>query len=105
MEKIYMIYVTASSTSEAEKISEKIVHARLAACANIHDGVESFYWWEDKFQKDAEAVIIFKTRKSLLSKLEKAVKEVHSYSCPCIVALPISYASKDYQKWVIRETS
>jgi periplasmic divalent cation tolerance protein len=105
MEKIYMVYVTFSSTSEAEKIAEKMVRDRLAACANIYDGIESFYWWEDKFQKDTEAVVKFKTREALLSPLEESIKAEHSYSCPCIVALPIHHASKDYQEWILRETS
>ena len=99
-----MVYVTVSNKDEAVKIGEKVVSMRLAACANVYDGVTSIYWWEGERQKDDEAVLIMKTRESLLPELEKAVKEAHSYSCPCIVALPLVYASEDYAGWVVGET-
>ncbi len=105
MEKIYMVYVTASGKNEAKIIAKEIVFNRLAACANVSDKIDSFYWWENKFEEKAEAAIIFKTRESLLWDLEQEIKNIHSYSCPCIVAMPIEYVSKEYAEWVIRETS
>ena len=104
MEKICLVYTTASNKKEAVKIGEKIVGMRLAACVNIFDGVSSCYWWEGKQEKTKEAVLVLKTRRALLPKIEKAIKKLHSYSCPCIVALPAVYVSRDYAKWVERET-
>jgi len=104
MEKLCMVYVTASNKDEAMKIGDKVVSMRLAACANVYDGVTSIYWWEGERQKADEAVLIMKTRESHLPELEKAVKEAHSYSCPCIVAIPLVHASKDYAEWIVRET-
>ncbi len=104
MEKLIIVYITASNKREAKKIGKKLVEARLAACANVFDGVSSLYWWEDKIQNDAEAAVILKTRESLFEELSATVKEIHSYSCPCVVAMPITNASKDYADWVIKET-
>jgi len=104
MEKLCMVYVTASGKEEAMKIGEELVSIRLAACANVFDGIMSFYRWEGEQQKEQEATLIMKTKESLLPALEKAVKELHSYSCPCIVAIPIIYASKEFADWVARET-
>jgi len=104
MEKLCMVYVTASGKEEAMKIGEELVSIRLAACANVFDGIMSFYRWEGEQQKEQEATLIMKTKESLLPALEKAVKELHSYSCPCIVAIPITYASKEFADWVARET-
>lgn len=103
-EKLCMVYVTASDKDEARKIAEKVVSMRLAACANIYDGVTSIYWWEEKVQDDQEATLIMKTRESLLPQLKDAVRGAHSYSCPCIVAIPIVFADKEYSDWIIKET-
>ncbi len=58
MEKVCVVYVTASDKDEAMKIGEKVVSSRLAACANVFDGISSSYWWEGKQQKEQEAVLI-----------------------------------------------
>lgn len=103
-EKICAVYVTASGKKEAIKIGKRLVSLRLAACCNIYSGVTSFYRWEDKEETSSEATLVIKTKESLLSELEEEIKKIHSYSCPCIAALPIVYASKDYAKWIARET-
>lgn len=105
MEKIYMVYVTASGKDEAKILAKEIVSSRLAACANVSGPIDSFYWWENRFEEDSEAAIIFKTREELLPALEQELLDIHSYSCPCIVAMPLDFVSKDYAEWVIRETS
>lgn len=99
-----MVYVTASNKEEAEKIGEELVSRRLAACVNIFDKISSFYRWEGKEEKSEEAVLIIKTKGTLLDELKRAIKELHSYSCPCIEALPVVDADKDYEDWVISET-
>lgn len=104
MEAIFT-YVTVSNKEEATSLAKQVVEARLAACANIIDKVESVYWWADesggnKVQQDSECVLILKTKSSLFPELEKKIKELHSYSCPCIIALPIVAASKEYLAWL-----
>ncbi len=104
MEKLCLVYVTASCRDEAIKIGKKMVSLKLAACANVFDNVFSFYRWEGKEQEDSEAVLIMKTKESLFDRLEKAVKELHSYSCPCVLAVPIVHANDEYAEWIKRET-
>ena len=104
MQEICIVYVTASNKEEAIKIGEDVVKKRLAACANIIEGMTSIYWWEDKVNKGSEAVLLLKTKSSLFAELEKTVKEIHSYTCPCVVAIPIANASETYADWVRNET-
>jgi periplasmic divalent cation tolerance protein len=104
LEKLCIVYITASNKDEAVKIGDELVLRRLAACTNVIDKVTSFYWWEGKRQNDEEALILAKTKESLLPELKKAIKEIHSYSCPCIEAIPVIDASDDYASWVISET-
>jgi periplasmic divalent cation tolerance protein len=104
VKKLCMVYITASDKDEAMEIGEKLVSLRLAACANVFDNITSCYWWEGEKRKDQEAVIILKTKESLLPELERTVKGLHSYSCPCILALPAVYVNEDYAEWIARET-
>lgn len=98
-------YVTASSREEASAIAEAVVGARLAACANILDGMESVYWWQGKLTRSQEAVLILKTRAELVEALIAKVKSLHSYTCPCVVALPVVAGNPAYLEWLGAETA
>ncbi|MBN2097217.1 MAG: divalent-cation tolerance protein CutA [Candidatus Omnitrophica bacterium] len=102
--KLNLVYITAKDKDEARKIGRELVKERLAACVNIIDGMNSLYWWEGKIQDDNEAILIAKTKESLVSALITKVKSLHSYSCPCIVSLPILDGNKDYLEWLEKET-
>ena len=98
------IYITASDSEEARRIGRALVEARLAACANVIDRVTSVYWWEGEVQEDGEAVLIAKTREDLVDDLTAKVKELHSYECPCVVALPVAGGNADFLDWIESET-
>lgn len=61
----------------------------------------SLYWWEGKIQEENEAVLIAKTTKQLFKKLSARVKELHSYSCPCILQIEITDGNKEYVNWLM----
>ena len=88
---------------EARKIAKSVVKHRLAACVNVVPEAESYFWWKDKLETQKEAMLFFKTRESLLPELIKAVKKLHSYSIPEIIALPIVKGSHDYLEWLDSE--
>lgn len=98
------VYMTASSREEAKKIGRALVEERLAACANVIDGMESVYWWQGKLTEDREAVLIAKTRADLVPVLTERVRALHSYTVPCVVALPILDGNPDYLVWLGEET-
>ncbi len=98
-----VIFITASSKSEAEKIAEALVKERLSACCNIIDSVSSFFWWEEKVNKESEVLIIVKSSSELFDEIMKKVKELHSYKVPEIIALPIISGSEDYLNWIEKE--
>jgi periplasmic divalent cation tolerance protein len=104
MEELIIVYVTASNKEEAVKIGEGVVKKRLAACANIVDNLTAIYRWEGEVQKDNEAVLLLKTKSSLFPELEKEIKELHSYSCPCIIGIPLSRVNSEYAEWVVDGT-
>ncbi|MCU0665568.1 MAG: divalent-cation tolerance protein CutA [Candidatus Omnitrophica bacterium] len=95
-----VVLVTASSKEEAVKISNGLLENKLAACVNILQGVSSFFWWEKKIDQANECLMIIKSKKSLLNKIIKKVKSLHSYQVPEIIALPIIGGIKSYLKWI-----
>jgi periplasmic divalent cation tolerance protein len=99
-----LVYMTAASRDEAKKIGRTLVEERLAACANVIDGMESVYWWQGKLTEDREAVLIAKTRAELVPTLTERVKALHSYAVPCVVALPILQGNPAYLDWLAAET-
>jgi len=98
------VYITASDKDEAVAIGKALVTDRLAACANVFDGVRSLYRWEGKVQDDQEAVLILKTRAELVDAVTNRVKELHSYDVPCIVSWPIQDGNSEYLSWLHAET-
>ena len=99
------VYVTASSRQEALSIGRAVVGERLAACANILDGMTSIYWWGRSLQEEGEASLILKTRSDLIDRLTARIRELHSYACPCVVAMPIAAGNPAYLDWVFQETA
>lgn len=102
---VTLIYITASSDEEAYKIGSTLVTERLAACANLVPGVTSLFWWEGRIQESREVTIILKTRSDLVERLTDRVRELHSYECPCVVALPIVGGNQPFIDWIIAETN
>jgi periplasmic divalent cation tolerance protein len=98
------VYITASSREEALDIGRAVVGERLAACANVLDGMRSIYWWQGRLMEEKEAAMILKTEQALLPSLIRRVRELHSYECPCVVALSIQSGNPDYLTWIARET-
>ena len=103
--RLIMAYITARDARQARAMGKTLVRERLAACANILSGMDSFYFWEGRLCRGREAVLIVKTRAALLERLVARVKKLHSYSVPCIVAWPITGGNRDFIAWALKETA
>ncbi len=99
-----VVYVTACDLAEGRKIAQQLLAQKLAACVNIVSGIESHYRWEGKLEQSSEVLLVIKTRKTHFAKLTKAVKGIHSYNVPEIIALPIVAGDKKYLAWLRQET-
>ena len=97
---LHLVYMTAGSTEEARLIGEVLVAEQLAACVNLIDGMTSIYLWEGQVRRDTETVIIAKTTEHLVMALTDRVKTLHSYECPCIVALPVDAGNVEFLGWI-----
>lgn len=99
-----LIYVTAANRDEALKLARTVVSERLAACANLLGPITSVYWWDGKLNEDEEVALVLKTRADLVEKLTARIRELHSYECPCVVALPIEGGNPAFLEWINTET-
>ena len=99
-----LVYVTAGSREAALDIAHAVVSERLAASANVLPGVVSVYWWEGAMQEAGEAVLVLKTVRDRLDALVARIRALHSYTCPCVVALPVVDGNPDYLAWIAAET-
>lgn len=102
--KTAMLYITARDATEARRIAAALVEERLAACANVIDRIHSVYRWKGKVEHGAEALLLAKTRESLVEKAITRVKKLHSYECPCVVSFTIGKGNPDFLKWICDET-
>ena len=95
-----IVYVTAGSREEADKLSRGLVEEKLAFCVTALASVKSTYYWEGKLCEDEEILLIIKTRTSRFDALETWVRKNHSYDVPEVIALPIVKGSHAYLKCI-----
>ena len=103
-ERAVLVYTTYPSIVEAEEAGRALVGRRLCACVNILPGMISHYWWQGALERGEEVVMLVKTRASLSQDVCAAVKEMHSYTTPAILVLPIESIEPTYLKWILAET-
>jgi len=101
---VCLLYVTAASRDEALSLGRALVEARLAACANVLDGMRSIYRWRGELREDGEAVLILKTRTDLAEAATAKLCELHTYECPCVVRLPVEGGNPGFLAWIAAET-
>jgi len=99
-----VVYCTCPDQATAEHIAETLVDERLAACVNLVSGLTSIYRWQGQIQRDAEWLLIIKTRRTVYSLLEARLCELHPYEIPEIIALPIQAGLADYLDWIVDST-
>lgn len=100
MSEFVIYYITCSSLSEAEKIAQALVNQELVACANILPGMTSLYRWQGKLESAHEVVLLLKGLWRNKSHVFSQVKNLHSYSTPCIITLPITDGEHNYLQWI-----
>ncbi len=103
MTDIVMVYIPCKSAEQANSIGKQLLTKRLCACINVFPQMNSTYFWPPKsgtFESAEESVLLAKTKKELLPALEKEVYALHTYKCPCIMAIPTEYINKDYYDWL-----
>ncbi len=86
---ILQVVTTTDSKAAAQHIAAALVERRLAACVQVLGPITSTFRWEGKIQTAEEWMCVVKTRRGLYAVVESAIRELHSYEVPEIVATPV----------------
>ena len=95
-----IVFSTAGSKPEAEKIANTLVENRLAACVNIVGPIESIYRWHGKVENATEHLLVIKTTAARFDAVNAAIREMHSYELPECIQIAIEDGSKEYLAWI-----
>ena len=95
-----VVLVTTKNKKEAQKISASLIKAKLAACVNIVDKIESTFFWAGKIDQAKESLLLIKSEKDKLTQIIKLVRSLHSYELPEIIAIPLIAGNKPYLRWI-----
>ncbi len=102
MEEILIVLTTVPDAEVGARLARRLVEENLAACVNLLPGVRSFYVWEGELQDDAELLLIAKVRADRFGAYERRLVELHPYSVPEVVGLPVAVAHAAYVEWRLR---
>ncbi|OHB80266.1 MAG: hypothetical protein A2W31_16005 [Planctomycetes bacterium RBG_16_64_10] len=94
------IVTTTEHRSDAERIARVLIQRRLAACVQISGPITSIYRWQGAVETNQEWRCVAKTDRSKYQQSEQAIRELHPYEVPEIVALPIVAGSQAYLDWL-----
>lgn len=100
MVEFIQVITTTAHKKDSEEIAETLVQRKLAACVQVIGPISSTYRWKDKVEKAEEWLCLIKTQKRFFNKLKEAIKKIHPYETPEIVAMPVVAGSEDYLEWL-----
>jgi periplasmic divalent cation tolerance protein len=105
MHEFVQVQTAAGSREEAQRIAAVLVERRLAACVQIVGPVQSVYRWQGRVERADEWLCLAKSASSQFAAVEAAIRELHSYECPEVIAMPITAGSAAYLAWLADNSS
>jgi periplasmic divalent cation tolerance protein len=100
-----MVLTNAPDRAVARRIADALIEARLAACVNLLADCTSVYRWKGEIETAGEVPLLIKTRSEIYDEVEAAIRRLHPYELPEIIALPIERGSPDFLDWVYAQTN
>jgi periplasmic divalent cation tolerance protein len=104
MDDVLIVLTTCPDAASAARIARMLVENRLAACVNQLPEVASTYRWEGKIEQASEVPLLIKTTRERLPEVQEAIRTLHPYSVPEIVAVPVVAGFLPYLRWVGEQT-
>ncbi|HEY8515242.1 MAG TPA: divalent-cation tolerance protein CutA [Candidatus Binatia bacterium] len=96
-----VVLTTVGNEEDAVRVARTLVERRVAACVNVLPGVRSIYRWQGAVQDDGELLLIVKTTRARRDALVEALREVHPYEVPEVVALDPTFVAPAYARWLV----
>ena len=105
MDEVIVVLTNMPDRDAALKLARELVAKRLAACVNVLAGCTSVYRWKGEVEEAGEVPVLIKTRAGRYDEVETAIRRLHPYELPEIVAVPVTRGLDEYLEWVNGETT
>ena len=102
--EVLLLLTNLPDRASAERLADALIGQRVAACVNILSPCRSVYRWKDAVQHDEEHPVLVKTTRERYAALETAIRSLHPYELPEIIAVPVTHGLPGYLQWVDAET-
>jgi periplasmic divalent cation tolerance protein len=99
-----LVIINTPSREVALRIARALIERKLAACVNILAECTSVYRWKGKIEAETEIPLLIKTRGEIYDEVQAAIKALHPYELPEIIAVPVERGLPKYLEWVNAET-
>lgn len=103
--EVLLVLTNCPDEDSAARIALALVENRLAACVNALPPVESTYRWQGAIERVTEVPLLIKCTRERYPALEEALRQLHPYTVPEIIALPVAAGFAPYLRWVDEETT
>ncbi len=102
--EVLLVFTNLPDRAAAERMADRLVADRLAACVNILPECRSVYRWNGVVEHAGEVPLLIKTTPSAFARLEAAIRDLHPYELPELIAVPVNAGLPAYLAWVAAET-
>jgi periplasmic divalent cation tolerance protein len=102
---VLLVLTNCPDEESADRIAAALVENRLAACVNVLPEVESTYRWQGAVEKAVEVPLLIKCTRDRYPAIEEALRQLHPYTVPEIIAVPVVAGLATYLRWVDEETT
>ena len=105
MTEVVLVVTNCPDEAIADRIALTLVEQGLAACVNRLAPVRSIYRWQGSVERAHEVPLLIKTTRERYGDVEHAIRQLHPYEIPEIIALPIAAGHAAYLRWINSETA
>ena len=99
-----VVFTNVPDNATATALAQALLDERLAACVNVGEPIDSMYHWRGAIETAREVPVAIKTRAALYSHVEAAIRKIHPYDTPEIIAIPVAAGDERYLDWIAAET-
>jgi periplasmic divalent cation tolerance protein len=95
-----VVVTSVGDEEQALVIARELVARRLAACVNVVPGMRSIYRWQGEICQDGEHLLLVKTLADEYPAVAAAIRELHSYELPEILAFAVEQGDERFFAWI-----
>ncbi|MGV3626269.1 MAG: divalent-cation tolerance protein CutA [Betaproteobacteria bacterium] len=102
--EVLLVMSSLPDQAAAQQLARTLIERRLAACVSVLAPCTSVYRWQGSVEETVEIPVLIKTTAGRYVELESALRALHPYELPEIVAVPVLRGLPAYLDWVTAET-